>query len=244
MRVLVIDDEPKARQSIITLAQSLFDDMEWVGEAGGVESGVRMIRETNPELLFLDVQMQDGTGFDLLSRIDRTKQHVIFVTAYNHFALQALKFSAVDYLVKPVETQELQQALKKVREQKSLNEVRQKLDMLLQNRYRIDKIALPSVYGIEFVSINDIIHCEADDNYTFFYLQNGEKILVSKTLKYFEDLFTAKNFFRIHKASLVNLLYLKKFIKGDGGTVVLDDGTELPVSRRRKEGLMEVLREM
>ncbi len=244
MKALVIDDESKARHALMALAQNLFDDLEWAGEADGVESGLRMVRQTQPDLIFLDVQMQDGTGFDLLSRIDRAKQQVIFVSAYDHFALQALKFSAVDYLVKPVEKQELQRAVQKVREQKSLNEVRQKLDMLLQNRYRLDKIALPSVNGIEFVRITDIVRCEADDNYTTFYLQNGEKILVSKTLKYFEELLTAKNFFRIHKASLINLGYLKKYVKGEGGTVILDDGTQLPVSRRRKEGLLETLKSM
>jgi len=244
MRAVVVDDEAKARQSLIHLIKKLFDDVEIVGEAEGVESGVKLITETKPGLLFLDVQMQDGTGFDLLTRIDRSNLQVIFVSAHDHFAVTAIKFSAVDYLVKPVEAVELQKAMDKFRQQKSMKDVQQKLDLLLKNVNRIDKIALPSVNGIEFVKIDNIMRCEADNNYTAFYLINGEKILVCKTLKEYEDLLSAKGFFRIHKAVIINMTYLKKYIRGEGGAVIMDDGTELPVSRRRKESFLEALRRM
>ncbi len=244
MRAVVVDDESKAREYLTGLINTGFEDVEVVGEAFGVESGMKIIVEEKPELLFLDVQMQDGTGFDLLAGIDRTNLQVIFVSAYDYFAITAIKFSAVDFLLKPVELVELQKAIDKIRQQKSLTEVKQKLDLLLNNVHRIDKIALPSLYGIEFVLIEDIVRCQADNNYTTFYLTGGEKIMVSKTLKEYEDILTTKGFFRIHKSDIINLAYLKKYIKGEGGTVIMEDGTELQVSRRRKDDFFATLSQM
>ncbi len=241
MRAIVVDDEPGARSALINLLTNLFEDIKIVGEADGVDSGKKLIAEKKPDLLFLDVQMQDGTGFDLLAGIDRSNLQVIFVSAHDHFAITAIKFSAVDYLVKPVEPIELQKAIEKIRQQKSLTEVQKKLDLLLSNVNKIEKIALPSLNGIEFVKLNDIVRCEAESNYTVFYLINGEKIVVSKTLKEYEDILSRNNFFRIHKSVIINIKYLKKYIKGDGGTVIMEDGTELAVSRRRKDGFLEAL---
>ncbi len=241
MRAIVVDDEPGARSALINLLTNLFEDIKIVGEADGVDSGKKLIAEKKPDLLFLDVQMQDGTGFDLLAGIDRSNLQVIFVSAHDHFAITAIKFSAVDYLVKPVEPIELQKAIEKIRQQKSLTEVQKKLDLLLSNVNKIEKIALPSLNGIEFVKLNDIVRCEAESNYTVFYLINGEKIVVSKTLKEYEDILSRNNFFRIHKSVIINIKYLKKYIKGDGGTVIMEDGTELAVSRRRKDGFLDAL---
>ncbi len=241
MRSVVIDDEPKARQYLINLLKSHFNEIEVVGEAEGVDSGVKLIETLKPDLLFLDVQMQDGTGFDLLSKIDRSNLNVIFVSAHDYFAITAIKFSAVDYLVKPVDVEELHKAIEKIKQQKSLSEVRQKLDLLLNNINRIEKIALPSMSGIEFVKLDQVVRCEAESNYTAFYLNNGEKIIVSKTLKDYEEILCSKGFFRIHKSVIINMAYLKKYVKGDGGTVILEDGTEIAVSRRRKDDFLEAL---
>ena len=241
IRAVVIDDERKAREYLISLLKNQFHDIDVVGQADGVESGKQLIINTKPGLLFLDVQMQDGTGFDLLAAINRTNLQVIFVSAYDHFAITAIKFSAIDFLVKPVDTFELERAIDKVKSQNSLVEVKQKLDLLLNNINHIDKIALSSVNGIEFIKIENIIRCEADSNYTVFYLTGNEKVMVSKSLKEFEEILSTKGFFRIHKSAIINLSFLKKYIKGDGGTVILEDGSELQVSRRRKEDFLDVI---
>ena len=244
MRAIVVDDEAGARGALINLLGNYFEDIEVIGEADGVESGKKLITEKKPDLLFLDVQMQDGTGFDLLAGIDRSNLQVIFVSAHDYFAITAIKFSAVDYLVKPVEPVELQKAIDKIRQQKSLTEVQKKLDLLLTNVNKIEKIALPSLNGIEFVKIDDIVRCEAESNYTVFFLINGEKVTVSKTLKDYEDILCQNNFFRIHKSVIINIKYLKKYVKGDGGSVIMEDGSELLVSRRRKDDFLEALASM
>ncbi len=241
MRAIVVDDEAGARGALINLLRNYFEDIEIIGEADGVESGKKLITEKKPDLLFLDVQMQDGTGFDLLAGIDRSNLQVIFVSAHDYFAITAIKVSAVDYLVKPVEPVELQKAIDKIRQQKSLTEVQKKLDLLLTNVNKIEKIALPSLNGIEFVKLDDIVRCEAESNYTVFYLINGDKVTVSKTLKDYEDILSQNNFFRIHKSVIINIKYLKKYIKGDGGSVIMEDGSELLVSRRRKDDFLEAL---
>ena len=241
MRAIVVDDEAGARGALINLLRNYFEDIEIIGEADGVESGKKVITEKKPDLLFLDVQMQDGTGFDLLAGIDRSNLQVIFVSAHDYFAITAIKVSAVDYLVKPVEPVELQKAIDKIRQQKSLTEVQKKLDLLLTNVNKIEKIALPSLNGIEFVKLDDIVRCEAESNYTVFYLINGDKVTVSKTLKDYEDILSQNNFFRIHKSVIINIKYLKKYIKGDGGSVIMEDGSELLVSRRRKDDFLEAL---
>ncbi len=241
MRAVIIDDEKRARNYLRGILEDQFKQIVIVGEADGVDKGCILIENESPELLFLDVQMQDGTGFDLLGKIDRSKYHVIFVSAYDRFAITAIKFSAIDYLLKPVESSDLESALEKIKESSSTDEVQKKLDLLLNNINKIDKIALPSLNGIEFVKLENIIRCESDNNYTTFYLISKEKILVSKTLKEYEDMLENKGFFRTHKSHIVNLAYLKKYVKGEGGTAIMEDGSEITVSRRRKEEFMEVL---
>jgi len=241
MRAVIIDDEKRARTYLRGILEDHFKEISIVGEADGVSTGKELIEINNPDLLFLDVQMQDGTGFDLLSMINRSKFNVIFVSAYDRFAITAIKFSAVDYLLKPVEADDLSLAIEKIKNSKSTDEVQQKLDLLLNNINKIDKIALPSLNGIEFVKLENIVRCESDNNYTNFYLTSGNKIIVSKTLKEYEDMLNNKGFFRTHKSHIINLAYIKKYIKGEGGIAIMEDGSEVAVSRRRKEEFMEVL---
>ncbi|NOY50202.1 MAG: response regulator transcription factor [Chlorobi bacterium] len=241
MRVVIIDDEPAARNNLARLLENNFPELDLVGQADGVAKGKELIEALRPDLAFLDVQMQDGTGFDLLKLLDLSKMQVIFVSAYDHFAITAIKFSAVDYLLKPVEPEDMKLAIEKIKKTESDSELKQKIDLLLTNINRIDKIALPSLSGIEFVKLADIIRCESDNNYTNFYLLGGEKIVVSKTLKEFEEMLEAKGFFRTHKSHIINMNYLKKYIKGEGGSVIMEDGSEVFVSRRRKEDFMNVL---
>lgn len=241
MRVVIIDDEAGARNNLCTLIHSRFPEIEVLGEADGVSTGQKLIETSHPDLAFLDVQMQDGTGFDLLAGLTRDDLQVVFVSAHDHFAITAIKFSAIDYLLKPVEEEELRVTLEKIRQYREGNDIKMKLELLLGNLRRVDKVALPSFQGIEFVRLDDIIRCESDNNYTMFYLTGGTKILVSKTLREYEDMLEARGFFRTHKSHIINLKYLKKYIKGEGGSVILDDGSEVLVSRRRKEDFLRML---
>lgn len=244
MNAVIVDDEQRARNYLRGLIEDQYPEITILGEADGVQSGIKLIEDVNPDLLFLDVQMLDGTGFDLLAQINRSKYHVIFVSAYDKFAITAIKFSAIDYLLKPVESADLGMALQKVKKTNLNKDEKGKLDLLLHNIHKIDKIALPSLNGIEFVKIDEIVRCESLNNYTQFNLSSGEKIIISKTLKDYEDLLESKNFFRTHKSHMINLNYLKKYIKGEGGVAIMEDGSEIPVSRRRKDEFRDLFNKL
>lgn len=241
-RAVIIDDEEKARTALRNLVGQYCKGLEVVGEAGNVASGLDLINRTNPDVVFLDVQMPDGTGFDLLGKIDNIRFKIIFVSAYDRFAIQAFRFSAIDYLQKPVEPEQLMLACSRLDAGDSrIEEISSKLEVLLSNRSNFEKIALPTIDGIIFVRFRDICRCESDNNYTNIYLNSGKKIVVSKTLKEYEEMLTPFGFFRIHKSHLINLAYLQRYKKGEGGYVVMEDGSELEVSRRRKDDFLVAL---
>jgi len=238
---IIVDDESNARNALKKLLLVHCPEIHIVGEASNVSAGVAAIQEHSPDLVFLDVQMPDGTGFDLLQQLPEVKFKVIFASAYDRFAIQAFRFSAIDYLQKPIEPQNLIEACAKLKQPVSFLELNKKLEVLLSNRNSFEKIALPTFEGIIFVKITDITWCESDNNYTNFYLKDGRKILVSKTLKEYDEMLTPFRFFRIHKSHMINLAYLERYRKGEGGSVIMEDGTELEVSRRRKEDFMQAL---
>jgi two-component system, LytTR family, response regulator len=241
-KTVIVDDESKARKALRgALEKFCPDKVEVIGEADCVQKGLETIQSLNPDLVFLDVQMPDGTGFDLLERIPDIKFKVIFASAFDKFAIQAFKFSALDYLLKPVEAEALIEACSKLDENDRFRELNKKLQILLSNKNSFEKIALPTLDGIIFVKIKEIVRCESDNNYTGIYLTKGERILVSRTLKEYEDMLTPFNFFRIHKSHLINLSYLNRYKKGEGGFVIMEDGAELEVSRRRKEEFLEAI---
>lgn len=180
--------------------------------------------------------MPDGSGFDLLEKTNSINFEIIFVTAYDQFALRAIKFSALDYLLKPVDPQQLMDAIQKLEDQKSnIDSISQKINTLLRNKNGFERISLPTFEGFKFINIKNIIRCEADNNYTHFYLNSGEKILVTKTLKEFDEILSGVEFIRIHQSHLVNTKFVDRYIKDDGGYIVMTDGSEVEVSRRRKE---------
>lgn len=241
LKTVVIDDELNGRNIVKSFLEKYCDGVNVIGEADGVESGVECITENNPDLVFLDIQMQDGTGFDLLEKLPKRNFKLVFVTSFDHYAIKAFKFSAVDYILKPVDPDQLVEAVEKVKAMAPADNVESKIDVLISNINSLEKIALPSMDGIRFIKINDIIRCESDNNYTLFYLTSKEKILVSKTLKDFEILLSGSKFYRVHKSHLVNLKYISKYIPGEGGYLILEDGSHVDVSRRKKEGLMQIL---
>ncbi len=242
IRGIIIDDEPDSRNTISNILRQYCNNITITGEAGSVGEGLTLIAGEKPDVVFLDIQMNDGTGFDLLEQLKEIDFQIIFVTAYDQYALRAIKFSALDYILKPVDPQQLIEAVEKIRlKPAAFEEVTQKLNILLRNKNGFERITLPTLDGFNFVDIKDIIRCEAESNYTRFYLNTGKKVLVTRTLKEFEEYLTPLNFFRVHQSHLVNLKYVDQYIKGDGGSVIMIDGAEVEVSRRRKDAFLKMI---
>ncbi len=244
IRTVVIDDEESNVELISNLIQLYAPNLQLAGVAHSVASGCHVILQQRPELVFLDVQMGDGTGFDLLKQLGNINFKVIFITAHQEFAIEAFHFSAQDYLLKPVSPSQLMSAIQKAAQAISNDELRLKLDTLLSNfeesSVRKKKIVLKTLERVYAVSSNEIIRFEADGSYTTAYLQDGKKIVVSRLLKDFEDLLGGCEFFRVHQSHLVNLDFLFCFEKGDS-VIVLKDQSVIPVSARKKELLLKFI---
>ncbi len=243
IRSIIIDDEQHSRATLRNLLDEFCSDVKIAGEADGYKSGVSMIRKLNPDLVFLDIQMPDGTGFRVLEDTKPYHFKVIFTTAYDSFAIKAFKYSAMDYLLKPIDPVELQNSVDKVRKSRSGLE-NPGIELLLKSirdRENPGKLVLSTFEGMHVVKIPDIIRCQSDDYYTRFYFRNKKELLVSKTLKEYEQILSGHNFIRPHKSHLINIRYIKSYMKMDGGYIILTDGTQIPVSRRKKEMVLEVL---
>lgn len=219
------------------------------GEADGVWSGMEVIKNTKPDVVFLDIQMQDGSGFKLLEYLDKIDFQVIFTTAFDQFAIRAFKYNALDYLLKPIVPQDLINAVNRaeqIKEKKKSLEG-QNLDELLENIKKTTespKIILTTADKIHLISVNNIIRCESDNYYTRLFFTDGNTLLVSKTLKEVEKLLSGFDFIRPHKSHLVNVHFIRGFLKHDGGSMLMSDGTEVPVARRKKEMVLEVLNQL
>ena len=248
MRTIIVDDEEKARKTIYNYLSLYCKEVEIVAQADNVESGYKTILENQPELVLLDINMPDGTGFDLLKKFDKINFKIIFITAYEEYAIKGFKFSALDYLLKPVNPQELIEAVEKARKLLDSENFELGYKAFLSNydnKLNSDKkLVLKTSESIFIIDIKDIIRCEADGGYTTFYLIDGRKILVSKNLKGYEDILTEYNFFRPHHSHLVNLDYMQSFEKRDGGTIIMKDKSTVPVATRRKEDLLSLFDKM
>ena len=248
IRTLVIDDEKHFISTMNTLLEGV-SDVKVIGTARSVEEGLIQIDVLEPDLVFLDVEMEDGTGFDLLKQIDRRDFRVVFVTAYDHYAVEAFRFSAVDYLLKPIDPDELLAAVERAKARKIAREKKKvasnpNLKVLLENlagEKEEAKLFIPDQHGFVVVNVKEIIRLEADRNYTTFVLDDGRKIVASKNIKYFEELLEGQNFFRIHQTHVVNLDHIEKYIRGRGGSVITSDGAELEVSRRKRDEFISKL---
>jgi len=242
IRTVLVEDERKSMLTLQALLQRYCPEVSIVGMGNSVQQGIRVINDLNPELVFLDISMPDGDAFDLLSSIDDIGFEIIFVTAYNEYALKAFEFSAIHYLLKPVSYIDLQEAVKRFTHLKSDLQIKERIQILnqsLQNNYL--KISLPTQEGLIIVEINSILRIEASSNYSIFHLVENESIIVSKPLNHFEDIFKDLNFQRIHNTNIVNLKYIKKYQKGRGGLVSLTDGTQVPVAAARKNDFLAAL---
>ncbi len=241
MRAIVVDDEAKSRNTLMASLKKYTPEVEVVADAASVVEALKKIKEFQPDILFLDVQLPDGSGFDILELLPNLSFKIIFVSAYDKYAIDAFKFSAIDYLLKPVEPELLIKAVEKSSKENKLESLEGKLNVLLGNRKQIEKIALPSTNGLELVKVEEIIYCQADSNYTIFHLQNKQQIMVSRSLKEYDEILSPLGFYRIHQSYLIKLSFVKKYIKGEGGSVILENGKELDVSRRRKDGFIQAI---
>ncbi|MEI6456255.1 MAG: LytTR family DNA-binding domain-containing protein [bacterium] len=238
LKTLIVDDEQDAVSFISSIIREYCPRLDIIGTAASVKEGVKIIIEEKPDLVFLDVEMPHGSGFDLLGHFPEKTFDVIFITAFNHYAIRAIKFSAVDYILKPININEFIEAVDKVINKHSSNIDRNSnFSTLLENlRSSIPgRLAIPTSDGMEYLITKDIIRIEADRSYSWFYLSDKRRILVSKNLKEYQELLSERNFFRTHNSHLINLDYVKRFIRHEGGSVELTDGSHIPVSRSRRD---------
>jgi len=239
MTVIVVDDEKKSRETLHCFISTYCPDLEIIGEAVNVSEGIKLINEVNPNVVFLDIEMPDGTGFELLSSFHKINFQVVFVTAFDSYAVRAFRFSAADYLIKPISPKLLIEAVEKLKKTRAMEAINLKLDALLGNHKNIENLALPTAEGVYLARIDQIIHCSADNYYTTFHLVGKEPIVVSKTLKEYSDMLEEFNFYRVHQSHLVNLDHVDKYISGEGGYLIMKNGDTIDVSRRRKKPLLE-----
>lgn len=248
IRAIIVDDEQSCINRLSDLlASHCKHSVSLVGTSQSVEGGAEVIKKLRPDLVFLDVQLHDKTGFDLLRQLTGVPCDVIFTTAFEKYAVQAFKFSAIDYLLKPVDPDDLRQAVDKLKEKLSKDDMSKKIDVLFHNLNTIEgaskKISVPTLDGLVFLQVSDIIRCQSDVNYTHIFLREGRKITVAKTLKEFEELLTEYNFYRVHNSHLINLAHIKRYNKGKGGSVFMIDNSEIEVSTRRKEEFLKRISE-
>ena len=245
MRALIIDDEAAVRATTFTLVNIYAPDIEIIGQAGSVQQAFDLINATSPDLVFLDVEMKDGTGFDLLNKFDHLTFKVIFITGHNEYAVRAFKFSAIDYLLKPLDPDDLNNAIAKVRKSVGSDYYALQLKAFQINTQTQNdlpaKIILKDAESIHLIEVVDIIRCQSEDNYTRFYIKDQNEILVSKTLKEYDKLFRSNTFFRAHQSHLINLNHFARYDKKEGGIVVMKDGSTLPVAVRKKDALFTAL---
>lgn len=250
MTAIIIDDEQHCIDQLqYLLQQHLRQSIQVVAVAKTVDEGVAVVKALQPQLVFLDVQVHDRTGFDLLKQLAPVPFAVIFTTAFDKYAVQAFKFSAVDYLLKPVDKDDLRAAVDKAAEATRLKQTAGKIDVLFHNMqqqgYQQRRICIPISTGLIFLQVNDIIRCESNINYTTLYTNDKRKIVAAKTLKEFEEMLADSNFYRVHNSHLVNLAYISHYNKGrvGGGTITLTDGSEVEVATRRKDEFIKRMQE-
>lgn len=244
-RIVIIDDEESAINNVKQIIHLSKIPVEIVGTAGSVITGQKIIEDTKPDLLFLDIELEDGTGFDLLEKLRFRDFKLIFVTASEEYALKAFRYSALDYIVKPINPDDLINTINNISFSTRIESLELQVNVLMQSLNRTNKepqaLVLKTTETVHIVQVDEIIRCEADRNYTTFYLTSGEKILVSNTLKDYEKLLSEDKFVRVHNSHLVNISKIRKYEKYISGCLIMTDNSSVPVSVRKKESLMQLL---
>ncbi len=244
LRVALIDDEPESRQTLRVFLQDYCPEVEILGEADSVLTAYQLLQKIELDAIFLDVQMTDGTGFDLLRKFPEPAFQVIFTTAYDEFAIRAFQVNASDYLLKPIDIDDLLRAVSKIKPGSKEKTADERMAHLLVNNEqgKFEKIALPSAEGLHFIDLSEVVRLESDANYTSFHLHSSERITVARTLKNFENLLPEADFFRSHQSHIVNLRHVKRIERKDGGYLLMADHAQVPIARSKKEELMQIVR--
>lgn len=241
MRAVIIDDMEQARRTLSDDLAVYCPDLVVVGEASGVKTGVSLVRRLNPDLVFLDIQLDDGTGFDLIDALGSQQVRVVFTTALDSYGIRAIRVSALDYLLKPIDPDELVRAVERARV--SLASVHERVSVLmdtLRGTGGARRIALNTSERVYIVPADDIVRCESQRNYTLFHLTGNRRILVTRTLKDFDEMLSDNGFFRVHHSHLINIVHVREYVKSDGN-VVMSDGSSVPVATRKKDALLHAL---
>jgi two-component system LytT family response regulator len=245
LRAVIVEDEKHSRETLKNLLEEFCVDIDVVGLASSVTEAVNTISSLKPDVVFLDIELQTGTGFDVLNQLVTFNFEVIFTTAFDQYAIKAVKFSSLDYLLKPIDLEELQNAVAKARTKKNQDVYKKQLETLMlnlkQRKPTLNKICLATSDGYEFIEVNDILYCKAEGSYTNFVLKNNESILVSKHLKEYENMLLEQDFMRVHNSFLINLKEVKKYIKSDGGYIIMNNNDSVSISRSKKEDFIQVI---
>jgi two-component system LytT family response regulator len=248
IKAIIVEDEVRSMNNLRNLLGKHCPEVDIIGDAVSIEEALDLFDDPDfkPDVAFLDISLPDGLVFKLLDELKPIDFEVIFITAYNEYAIKACQYSSIGYIMKPIDPDELVQAVNRIRITSS-SKIEQRLDLFnkqLNNPNVFEKMSIAAVDGIYFVNIKDIVRLEAEDNYTHLYLTGGDRITASKTIKAYEDMLQTLNFYRVHKRHVINLNFMRKFIKGDGGYLVMDDGKKIEVSRRRRPAFMEQMRRL
>jgi len=243
-QTVIIDDDQLARRGLRRILEQNFHEIEILGEADSVVSGISLINELEPDLVFLDIEMPDGTGFSLLEKLTKINFKLVFTTSYSDYAITAFKYSAFDYIVKPVLIENVRSTINRITDIPVLQE-KQRVEVLKRNLINgsdaDQTIALPEINGFTIVKVNDILRCEGERNYSRIFFKNGTSVLVSRTLLDFDNLLVSHGFFRIHRSHLISLKNVNRYLKSDGGMIEMNDKTQLPVSPKFKDELLNRL---
>ncbi|HLZ89417.1 MAG TPA: LytTR family DNA-binding domain-containing protein [Puia sp.] len=242
---IIIDDEKKSRMSLLQKLQSYCPTVEIVGEAANGPAGKELIESLKPDLVFLDIVMPRMNGFEMIASLSHRNFEIIFTTAYSQYAIQAIRYSAFDYLLKPVDIEDLRNAIQKIGLKIAASDKEERLMVLLQNlsneKERSKRIVIPTAEGLLFISVDDIIHLEASSNYTFVYFLHEPRLVACRTLKEFEEMLPDSIFFRIHHSHIININAIKKITRDEGNRVELTNGNVVDISRRRKDEFLKML---
>lgn len=242
IKAIIVEDEIRSVKLLENLIRDYCPDIALMGSATSVEEGFNLINIHHPDIVFLDIEMQKESGFDLLNKFNEINFEIIFTTAYEQYALRAIKFSAIDYLLKPIDIEELKTAIAKVLKNSHIHQINKKFETLMQNKNLEQpghlQIALPSTEGLSIVFVHEILYLKSDRQYTLFVFKSDERIVTSKNLGEYEDLLSTHNFFRVHHSALINLTEVKKYVRGEGGYVIMSNGDQVEVSKRKKDAFI------
>ncbi len=246
IKCLIVDDESKAREILVEMLRLYCSDVQVIGQAHNVNTAHALIQELKPELVLLDIKMPDGSGFDLLNRFSNIDFKVVFITAHEEYAIKAFGFTVLDYLLKPMDPTDLIRAIEKIVAPKEVVNINEQFQAFKDNynkegNLQDKRIVLKTWENIYIINLKDVIRCQAEKNYTYFFFTNREKLIVSKTLKEYEDILSEYGFMRVHRSHLVNLNFIDRFDKTEGGYVYTMDGSKLEVSHRKKDALLEYI---